>query len=157
MEGYTKVDILSYLKELGLVGKLSFRAKLHAKLSAEYVTAKWLGDEIVKESVNTIKHYKVFDNERMLGNRIHALYNKDAREALDAELAGEEPKKAWTEPNKPTTMRGLYSALIKLTHPDKNGDDPELLEFSKRINKAKDSKGDLGFIWDELMAYLGSK
>lgn len=89
MEGYSKADILAYLKELGLVGKLTFRAKLHNKLSAEYVTVEWFTKEIEGESTNVLNHIKVYDNERILGNRIHCIYNQEARDLLELELKGE--------------------------------------------------------------------
>ena len=89
MEGYPKADILAYLKELGLVGKLSFRTKLHARLSAEYVTIEWFESEIKGESTNVLSHSKVYDNERVLGNKIHCIYNQEARDLMELELRGE--------------------------------------------------------------------
>lgn len=73
--GYSKKDAIAYLKEIGVIGRVSYRAFLYSKLLEGYYSIEDFELDILKFSDNTVRHLGAYNLERCLGNNISAKYD----------------------------------------------------------------------------------
>lgn len=156
----SKKDALAYLKERGLIGRVTFRSWLTQSCYNGFVGIGDFKKEIEKASRNVQHHGNSYNNERVAYNRIHAKYDPAIAKLVEEELAvkgsgGAKPK--GKAPKKPTTLKGLYKSCIGMCHPDKaNGDAVWMKEMSQKVNAAKDRMMILDGLWDEIVAHIYS-
>ena len=84
--GASKKDTLAYLKERGVIGKVSFRAWMIARCNEGFLSADSFLSQLEKVGTNNEKgHMKTFNNERMTYNAIHAKYDADIKLQVELE------------------------------------------------------------------------
>lgn len=89
-EGVSEKEANAYLKERGLIGKVTFRSWLTTTCSDKVMTWDEFTKEIVKYSANVNNHLTTYNNERRAYNNIHAKYDKEAKKLVEKDLALEE-------------------------------------------------------------------
>ncbi len=85
-EEVPKKVAIAYLKERGLIGKVTFRSWLTATCSDRVVLWDEFVTEIVKHSKNVNNHLTTYNNERHAYNNIHAKYDAKAKKAVETDL-----------------------------------------------------------------------
>ncbi len=85
-EDVAKKDAIAYLKERGLIGKVTFRGWLYQRCETGYLGTAEFAAKLAEGSNNEQKHISTYNNERRAFNSIHAKYN----EAVAAEILDED-------------------------------------------------------------------
>lgn len=84
--GVDKKEAIGYLKELGLIGRITFRQWLTGASLEGYVSYESLVSRLEADGTeNEKRHLKTFDNERRAYNNIHARYNAEIKALVDKE------------------------------------------------------------------------